>query len=145
MRYRKRIGYAKLGRSFPLDPLKTGTVGGDIDVCRLLQRLAEEHPDVEFVIVGRNSRHNPQELGYPENVTNPWEEWWGKVYFPSIPDFMADQTLVKRTIASFREVSGDLHRELDGMICWAGQHGSANSIIPISMKAPIGILSATPP
>jgi hypothetical protein len=120
-----RVGYAKLGRSWQLDADKASTVGGDIDVVRLLKFLANEHPEHEFTLIGRNSGQVPQELGYPSNVINPWTEWKKEWEMPTDP-LLAD-TVVER----FRRISGNYHETLDGIVVWAGQHGSANSLIPM--------------
>lgn len=120
-----RIGYAKLGRSWQLDPQKASTVGGDIDVVRLLRFLSSEHPQHEFILVGRNTGQVPQKLGYSSNVSNPWTGWKESWWMPKNP---AD---ADKVIDNFRELSGDLHTTLDAMIVWAGQHGSANSRIPM--------------
>ena len=129
-----RIGYAKIGRSWPLDPKKASTVGGDIDVIRLLKYLATIHPEHEFVLIGRNRGENPQELGYPPNIVNPWMEWKPKWSMPTDP---AKADVV---IENFRKISGDIHKTLDHIILWAGDHGSANSRIP-----EIGTKWITPP
>lgn len=120
-----RIGYGKIGRSWNLDRTKATSIGGDIDVINALVRLAERHPQHEFVLVGKNSGENPQEMGYPDNVSNPWSEWrnnWRSVPEPTRADEMIDH---------FRSISGNIHETLDHMIVWAGQHGSANSRIPM--------------
>lgn len=120
-----RIGYAKIGRSYNLDIRKAGSVGGDADVLNTLRRLALKHPEHEFVLIGKNSGENPQEMGFPANITNPWTKW--KENFTSVPDpVKADQF-----IEGMRELTGDAHLNLDAMIVWAGQHGSANSRIPM--------------
>lgn len=129
-----RIGYAKIGRSWNLNPEKATSVGGDIDVINALKRLALQFPEHEFVLAGKNSGENPQEMGYPPNVTNPWTAWreeW------KIPD---DPRNADLAIEQFRRISGDFHTTLDGFIVWAGQHGSANSRIPM-----IGSDWITPP
>jgi hypothetical protein len=126
-----RIGYAKLGRSFPLNRDKVKTLGGDVDVVNLLDRLARSHPGCEFVLVGRNSRENPSDVGLPPNVTNPWTGWHKKVYTPTVPEFIKDPRGVsQRTLDSVAGVVGDYCQDFDGFIVWAGQHGSANSPIP---------------
>lgn len=129
-----RIGYGKVGRSFNLNPTRATSVGGDIDVLNLLKRLAAMFPQHTFVLVGKNSGEVPQEVGYPANVENPWTAWrenWTSVPDPSEADKMIDH---------FRSISGDFHTTLDAMVMWAGQHGSANSRIPM-----IGSDWITPP
>jgi dCMP deaminase len=129
-----KIGYAKISRSWSLDPAKATSIGGDIDVINALKRLAIRHPEHEFVLIGKNSAEDPKEFGYPTNVTNPWTAWrenWPSVPAPEKADLMVDH---------FRKISGDMHQQLDHMIVWAGQHGSANSRIPM-----IGSDWTTPP
>lgn len=129
-----RIGYAKIGRSWNLNPEKATSVGGDIDVINALIRLAKTFPEHEFVLVGKNSGEDPAEFGYPPNVTNPWTEWkdnW---------TVATDPTKADQIIEHFRTISGNVHETLDHFIVWAGQHGSANSRIPM-----IGSNWITPP
>jgi len=137
-----KIGYGKIGRSWKLDPTKGTTTGGDADVARALHVLSRLYPQDEFVLVGRNSGENPQEVGYPENVTNPWETSRG---------------LLARVNAEYKRLSGDdetgkrpmstahlqelmrwheentvplLFGDLHQVIMWAGQHGSSNIPLP---------------
>ena len=129
-----RIGYAKIGRSWNLNPDKATSVGGDIDVINALIRLAKAHPEHEFVLVGKNSGEDPAVFGYPPNITNPWTKWkdnW---------TVAADPTRADEIIDHFRAISGNIHETLDHFIVWAGQHGSANSRIPM-----IGSNWVTPP
>ena len=129
-----KIGYSKIGRSWNLNPEKATSIGGDIDVINLLKRLSLRFPEHEFVLVGKNSGENPADFGYASNITNPWTQWkkdWKIPEDPRNSDLAVEQ---------FRRISGDIHKELDGMIVWAGQHGSANSRIPM-----IGSDWSTPP
>ena len=121
------IGYSKLGRSWNLDPKKASTVGGDIDVVRLLHRLAWDHPEDTFLLVGRNSGEDPRKLGYPGNVVNPWLEW-------NLPSASWDdidgngKPYVDAWMARARVLMKDVH--LDEHIMWLGQHGTSNSCLP---------------
>ena len=126
----KRIGYCKLGRSWGMDAKKASTVGGDIDVIRLLKRLAERSPDIEFFLIGRNSGHNPQALGLPSNVINPWDKDGMAWKIPSISAAMAnkDPANLQVPINAFRELAANL--ELDGLIMWMGQHHMSSTPIP---------------
>lgn len=120
-----KIGYGKIGRSYNLDIGKATSVGGDSDVLNLLMRLSKAHPEHEFILVGKNSGEDPSVFGFPPNVINPWTEWkkeWKMPQDPKQADLAVEQ---------FRRISGNLHNELDAMIVWAGQHGSANSRIPM--------------
>lgn len=114
-----KIGYGKIGRSYNLDIGKATSVGGDSDVLNLLMRLAKQHPEHEFILVGKNSGEVPQTFGFPDNVINPWTEWKKDWKMPTDPKD-AD-----KAVEMFRRISGNLHEELDAMIVWAGQHGSA--------------------
>lgn len=123
----KRVGYAKLGRTIDLDPDEWGTNGGDNEPPCLLNKLAIEHPDVEWVLVGRNSGENPQELGFPDNVTNPWTEWKPAIAEHNKGGKAADR---QRAQDVLDEYTRDTFLGLDGMVIWAGQHGTSNSRIP---------------
>ncbi len=121
------IGYSKLGRSWNLDPKRASTVGGDIDVVRLLHRLAWEHPDDTFLLVGRNSGEDPQTLGFPPNVVNPWLEW--KLPSASWNDINANgKPYVDEWMLRGRELMINVH--LDEHVMWLGQHGTSNSCLP---------------
>ena len=120
-----KIGYAKIGRSYSLNPSKATSVGGDADVVNLLMRLATSMPEHEFVLVGKNSGEDPATFGYPPNVINPWTTWkedWKNA---------SALTTADEFINYVRTIYGDSYKDLDGMIVWAGQHGSANSQIPM--------------
>ncbi len=127
-----RIGYGKLARSWSLDFNNPSTVGGDIDVARLLLRLAKEHPEHEFILVGRNQGGDPQQYGYPSNVINPWadKEW----HIPMISAEMVkeDKEIYFNPRNRFRELTE--HLELDEIILWLGQVANSNSPIPQSKK-----------
>lgn len=122
-----RIGYCKIGRSWNLDPAKASTVGGDLDVIRLLKRLALRNPEHEFFLIGRNSGENPQSVGFPSNVVNPWSGAWklptlGMSQLKKNPDCLWDP------IRQFEELTRGL--ELDQLIMWVGQHGACSFPIP---------------
>lgn len=122
----KRVGYAKLGRNMPLDPKNWGVVGGDDEPPLLLKTLALTYPDVEWVLVGRNSGERPEDVGLPSNVTNPWTELRNVV---SSKLRAARDTNEK--IAVYDEHTLDLFRNVDGLVIWTGQHGTSNSPIPV--------------
>ena len=119
-----RIGYAKIGRAQPLPPTKWSGVGGDFEPPILLNKLARRHPDVEFVIVGRNSGENAQAVGFPSNVTNPWEEW--RAEGSRIAKYPTD----KEVADGLHALTRDTFLGLDGIIIWLGQHGTSNYPIP---------------
>lgn len=135
-----KYGYAKLGRSWNLDPAKWSVAGGDVDVARLLHRLATERPNDQFILVGRNSGEVPQDVGYPANVVNPWTAWRETV--PKPKDFGFDLKVPKeekaahlaevtvKLLAAFDDLTGATFDVLDGIMVWAGQHGTSNAPIP---------------
>jgi hypothetical protein len=124
--YKKRIGYAKLGRTIDLDPY-VWDAAGDNEPPSLLNKLALRHPDVEFVILGRNSGEDPASLGLPRNVTNPWIEWKPEIAARNSGGRAQDRQYAQDTLD---EIVGPAWDDLDGIISWAGQHGTSNSRIP---------------
>lgn len=112
------IGYAKLGRSFDLDPARASVAGGDIDVIRLLQRMARDRPDDTFYVWGRNAGGDMRALGYPKNVINLWEN-------PKLRDIPIGK--IEDMTEPFLEAVGPTVLGLDHHIIWAGQHGSTNT------------------
>ena len=120
-----RIGYAKIGRSWKLDPHK-GTVGaGDVDVARALHLLARLRPQDTFVLIGINSGENPQSIGYPDNVVNPWTE----LRKAKLPVAIAGQDTAE-VVKQRHELTKHLFDDLDSIVVWAGQHGAVASPIP---------------
>lgn len=120
-----RIGYAKIGRSWKLDPHK-GTVGaGDVDVARALHLLARLRPQDTFVLIGTNSGENPQDAGYPENVENPWTE----LRKAKLPVAIAGEDTTEIVKGRY-EATKHLFDDLDAIVIWAGQHGAVASPIP---------------
>lgn len=133
-----RIGYAKLGRSWNLDPAAWSTVGGDVDVYRLLRRLAFQHEEDEFILVGRNSGHRPTDVGLPKNVVNPYADdpemhrlakalgrWDPR---PGVRNWKNDGSL-QDIVAVNAYLVWPWFRDLDAVIIWAGQHGTSNQVI----------------
>lgn len=134
MTKRKTVGYAKLGRSMPLRLEDCGSLGGDVEMVPTLKLLAERHPDVDFVLVGRNSGEHPHEVGLPKNVINPWPYWAPEVRrrinerglnYPSLS--IADHIKVRNILT---DVTGDTIQSLDHLIMWLGQHGTTNTPLP---------------
>lgn len=129
-----KIGYAKLGRSMPLRLDKCGSLGGDNEMVPTVKMLAERHPNVEFVLIGRNSGENPVDVGLPANVTNPWIEWGPQVRTAinaerlsyanlTIPDHIRVKNIL-------HEITGPTIRDMDGIVMWLGQHGTTNTPLP---------------
>lgn len=124
-----RIGYGKFARSWELDPDKASTVGGDIDVARLLKRLATTRSQDQFVLVGRCKGGDPKQYGYPPNVYNPWyQDGWDLPMVTYRQGLTPADYVVPRDI--YRELSRNV--ELDALVLWIGQVANANSPIPPS-------------
>lgn len=117
----------------PLSPAKWGVVGGDDEPPLLLKTLATRHPEHEWVIVGRNSLEDPRDVGLPSNVVNPWTE-----LMPLVKRDVAGRDQPQRitgdnlrhVISVYDHYTQPLFRDLDGLIVWAGQHGTSNSPLP---------------
>lgn len=128
------IGYGKLGRSWNLNPAKWSTLGGDADVWRTLWYLATRNPDDTFVLVGRNTCENPQDVGLPPNVINPWTERQPLLRETfnangiNHPDLNRDEERVACRI--LYDISIDLFQQCDHQVWWLGQHGTSTAPIP---------------
>lgn len=119
-----KIGYAKIGRSWKLDPTKGTATGGDADVARALHLLARARPDDEIILVSNNSGEDPSAAHYPSNVTNPWGE-----LRQTIKTAKAGSDVQKATDLMCG-LTESMYMELDALIVWAGQHGTSNMPIP---------------
>lgn len=119
-----KIAYGKIGRSYNLSFTKQSTLGGDIDVTRLLRRLAWKYPQHEFILLGRNSGERPMDLGYPSNVTNPWTVWREQLRETKLPEDLMDRS------NKLEELVLPYVKEIDQVVMWLGQHGTSNSPIP---------------
>lgn len=128
-----KIGYCKLSRAMPLSPAKWGVVGGDDEPPLLLKTLATRNPQHEWIIVGRNSLDSPADVGLPANVSNPWIELAPKVKWDIAgrdqPQRITGDDL-RHVIAVYDRYTRPLFEQLDGLIVWAGQHGTSNSPLP---------------
>ena len=118
----------------PLALENCGSLGGDVEMVPTLKLLAERHPDVDFILIGRNSGELPEDVGLPSNVLNPWRVWK-----PIIRRELKDRNLSysNLSIEDHRRVTellctytGEEFQLLDGMIMWLGQHGTTNTPIP---------------
>lgn len=125
--YRLRVGYAKLGRTIDLDPDEWGQNGGDNEPPILLNKIALRNPDVQFVLVGKNSGDDPATMNLPPNVVNPWTDWKPIVAAANKGGRASDRQYAQNTLD---EVTRGTFLGLDGIIVWAGQHGTSNSRIP---------------
>lgn len=130
-----RIGYAKLGRSMPLDLRRCGSLGGDVEMVPTLKLLAERYPEHEFILIGRNSGEDPRDVGLPANVSNPWIRWAPDVRARltaaglTYPNLSIDDH--RRVADVLESVTGPTFDELDGVIMWLGQHGTSNQPLPM--------------
>jgi len=121
-----RVGYGQLGRSINFREEKWSAVGADNETPLYLHHLANKYPDIEWVIVTRNSGECPQDVGYPPNVTNPWTASWDGIkqeLKALMPDKVAAMKVYAERVVPWFE-------ELDGLVLWAGQHGTSNFPIP---------------
>ena len=129
-----RIGYCKVGRSMPLTLEKCGSVGGDIDVIAILHQLATRRPNDEFILVGKNSGERPRDVGFPDNVTNPWIRW-GSEWKTFARTLTRDgnrlsEDSVRRVNEWYDTYTFPTFKGLDALIVWDGQHGTSNTPIP---------------
>jgi hypothetical protein len=131
---RLRIGYAKLGRSMELNLTRCTSLGGDNEMVPTVKLLAERHPSVDFVLVGRNSGDDPQSVGLPSNVSNPWIKW-----APELRRRLNDENLAYANLLIddhlrlkrlMQELVRDEFCDLDGLVMWVGQHGTSNFPLP---------------
>lgn len=130
-----RVGYGKIGRAMPLQQGSWGFVGGDDEPPNLLLDLARRNPDVEFVLVGRNSGEDPAEIGWPSNITNPWTTLWPKIRGEMKTLGLKSPLQTEKLgelIAIFDDHTFDLFDDLDHLITWWGQHGTSNMPIPMT-------------
>jgi len=129
----KLIGYGKLGRSMPLTLEKCGNLGGDVEMVAVVKELALRHPDDTFLLLGRNSGEAASDVGLPVNVRNPWYLWRGELRERLAAAGIKGNLTVeqhRQVTQIYRDMMGDVWRNLDGLVLWVGQHGSSNMSIP---------------
>lgn len=126
-------GYCKIGRAIALAQDGWGFVGGDNEPPRLLMTLALRRPEDRFIILSKCT-DDPQACGFPPNVINAWTPArldWFREHIRAVdegdPDSMRRVRHMMGVMDAFYQ---PLAEKLDGMIVWAGQHGTANSILP---------------
>lgn len=118
----------------PLTLAKCGTLGGDIEMTATLTALANAYPNDEIILIGRNTGENPQDVGLPANVTNPWTEWqpelrnWLNAYQLNHPNLTVEEHLI--VLNKIMQLTRRTFLSADAMIMWVGQHGTSNSPIP---------------
>lgn len=131
-----KIGYAKIGRSWNLDPTNGTATGGDADVARALHILADARPNDEIILLGRNSGEPPSDAGYPSNVTNPWTQWKPQMK-KAMSGRSGDADLISRSMSWYEKNTLPSFLDLDALIIWAGQHGTSNMPIPMVKSADV--------
>jgi hypothetical protein len=131
--------YGKIGRAIALTEDGWGVVGGDMEAPRLLDSLARRNPEHTFVIIS-TCRDDPYKCGYPPNVINSWTPERLAYYAEQVKPFQEkmrgapkdEQMLVQ--IRGIEQVIDSLllplAEKIDGVIVWAGQHGTANRVLP---------------
>lgn len=118
----------------PLSLDRCGTLGGDVEMVPTLKLLAERHPDVDFIIIGRNSGDRPEDVDLPGNIYNPWTGWQpllrerlnaARLNYSNLR--VEDHVRVAEIL---HEVTGPEFLNLDGVVMWLGQHGTTNQPLP---------------
>lgn len=111
-----------------------GSNGGDVEMIPTLKLLAERHPDVEFVLIGRNSGEEPTHIGLPINITNPWTKWWPKIRTEINAAKLNHPVLSVAEHLQLAEIFDRYTRNafisLDGIVMWLGQHGTTHMPLP---------------
>jgi len=127
----------------PLTLEKCGNLGGDVEMVAVVKEMALRHPDNAYILIGRNSGENPQDVGLPENVHNPWSRdypyaggpWKSQLDAAIAADGdIKGQTLTPtrqlRLAKIFDDITFRTFGSLDAMVMWVGQHGTSNTPIP---------------
>jgi hypothetical protein len=129
----KRIGYGKMGRKVTFQPQEWGVAGGDNEPPMLLRTLATRHPDVEGVMLAKNTGWTPP-ADLP-NVVNPWQDWAVEIHRQKDLYGAKDRefSTLYKTVQFYDDMTFPTYGTLDGICMWIGQHGSANS--PIKQAA----------
>jgi|GEM_PF-5789101 len=126
---RKRIAYGKLGRVVELSSDKWGESGGDNEPAKMLLDLAERHPEVDWVMLGRNRGWVPPR----DNIINPWQDWTPYIRERASTLYRVEDQSIEtyyKTITFYDDLVGPAWEEVDGVLLWGGQHGTSNSPIP---------------
>ena len=132
--------YGKIGRAISLKPSGWGVVGGDMEAPRLLDSLARRNPDDRWAIIS-TCRDDPQECGFPPNVVNTWTPERLDYYKERIKPFQEimrevgkiDPLMIQAIVGVERVIDSlllPLVEKIDGVVVWAGQHGTANRVLP---------------
>jgi len=118
-----KIAYGKMGRSIPLTLEDASSIGGDIEVVRLMNILRKDH---EVHLVGRNRAN--VEL---DNVVNHWRAGSTLSKVPSMPyaSMEPDNPVYKEFVNVLQQGTAELP-QFDAFVLWLGQHGTSCSFIP---------------
>jgi hypothetical protein len=118
----------------PLSLARCGTAGGDVEMIPTLKLLAERHPDVDFILVGRNTGELPAAVGLPTNVSNPWVTWQPLIRAELNAAGLNHGNLTIDEHVRVREIleahTRATFESLDGLVSWLGQHGTTNTPLP---------------
>jgi len=118
----------------PLSLDKCGSLGGDVEMAATVGVLARRNPDVDFILVGRNTGEQPSAVGLPDNVYNPWTDWAPRLLEAKrLAGLNKSNLTIKEHLGIqriFDELTLDTFRSIDHIILWAGQHGTTNSPLP---------------
>lgn len=108
-----------------------GVVGGDCEPPRLLDTLARRHPEDTFYLLGRTPPENPQELGQPDNVVNPWQAWdEERKQIMSNPERSGSGLSInvqRKFVRWVDERILPVYGQMDALVVWIGQHGSVHA------------------
>ena len=121
-----RIAYGKLGRSFAARLEDCSSVGGDIEVVRLMQMLARDH---EVHLVGRNQGNAPS------NIINHWDEGG---CFHGCPSASRNLDAQYQAFVEHLDRGAERLPEFDAWVIWLGQHGSSLHPVPMTQKSKLG-------
>jgi len=99
----------------------------------LVNRLAREYPEIEFVLVGHNDGAVPGEVGLPSNVTNPMVELKGDVRRAERVINVEGTPPVENSITYIKYMT-DIWKPIldscDTIMIWMGQNDTINQPIP---------------
>lgn len=138
-----RIAYGKLGRSIPLTLEDASSVGGDIEVVRLLDALLAAGHEIHLVGRNRGIWRGAQQLHVhvQRNETNGTliDEW-----HPTLGTFKDPPPASRHKDDAFdlynQFIQERAHRlpKFDAWLIWLGQHGSSLHPVPAVQEGKVG-------